>query len=79
MGLMLVLIITLGVAAAATAKRPAKVGRKAEPAVDPAPGELAPDDQLDALLRYGTPADAAKLAQQGVDLTGLGYRPRPGE
>jgi hypothetical protein len=36
------------------------------------------DDPIAALLRDGTPADAARLAEHGVDLRALGYRP-PGE
>lgn len=38
--------------------------------------ELALRDPIEALQRYGTPADAARLAEQGVDLAALGYRPR---
>ena len=36
--------------------------------------ELALRDPVEALLRYGTPADAARLAEQGQDLSALGYR-----
>jgi hypothetical protein len=39
------------------------------------PAELALADPVEALLRYGTPADAARLADQGIDLAALGYRP----
>ena len=42
---------------------------------DRSPSELAAEDPVEALLRYGTPADAARLADQGVDLGALGYRP----
>jgi hypothetical protein len=37
--------------------------------------ELALRDPVEALLRYGTPADAARLSDQGIDLGALGYRP----
>ena len=40
--------------------------------------ELAADDPVEALLRYGTTDDAARLADQGVDLGGLGYRSHDG-
>ncbi|MDQ3145145.1 MAG: hypothetical protein M3Q57_09765 [Pseudomonadota bacterium] len=39
------------------------------------PAELAERDPVEALLRHGTPDDAARLAEQGVDLEALGYRP----
>jgi hypothetical protein len=39
------------------------------------PSELSLRDPVDALRRYGTPADAARLAEQGTDLSALGYRP----
>lgn len=35
--------------------------------------ELASRDPVEALRRYGTSDDAARLSQQGVDLGGLGY------
>lgn len=44
----------------------------------PSPTEFAAQDPVEALLRYGTPEDADRLARQGVDLGALGYRP-PGE
>ncbi len=37
--------------------------------------DLSFHDPVEALLRYGTPDDAARLAEQEVDLKGLGYRP----
>lgn len=46
-----------------------------EPSEEPTPSEFALQDPVEALRRYGTPADAARLAEQGVDLTALGYRP----
>jgi len=39
------------------------------------PSALAADDPVEALLRYGSPEDAARLNEQGVDLGELGYRP----
>src|SRR5690349_600965 len=39
------------------------------------PSELAASDPLEALRRYGTSADAARLIHEGVDLSALGYRP----
>lgn len=42
---------------------------------EPDASALALDDPLEALTRYGTADDAARLAEQGVDLSGLGYRP----
>lgn len=43
-------------------------------AVMVSPCELAAEDPVEALLRYGTPADADRLADEGVDLTALGYK-----
>lgn len=37
--------------------------------------EFAGEDQLEALVKYGVPEDAARLAGQGIDLGALGYRP----
>ena len=45
------------------------------PPDEPSPSELAADDPVEALLRYGTPEDAARLKEQGVDPGELGYRP----
>ena len=42
---------------------------------DESPSELALRDPVEALRRYGTPADAARLTEQGNDLSALGYRP----
>jgi len=42
-----------------------------------APGGLLETDPIGALARYGTPADAERLIDQGVDLEALGYRPPP--
>ena len=39
---------------------------------------LAPD-AAGALAKYGTPEDAARLEEQGIDLRALGYRPPSGE
>jgi len=39
--------------------------------------DLAARDPVEALLRYGTPADAERLADEGVDLSALGHRPTP--
>jgi len=37
--------------------------------------DLSLHDPVEPLLRYGNPDDAARLAEQGVDVKGLGYRP----
>ena len=79
---LLLLLVLLAVVVAIVSK-----GRRAAPSPRPpmliaaptidkeeeSPTELAERDPIDALLRYGTPADAARLAEQGVDLSGLGY------
>ena len=62
------------IAAAANANRQVRLPPP-EPIDDRSPNELAADDPVEALRRYGTPADAERLGEQGVDLGGLGYRP----
>lgn len=42
-----------------------------------APGGLLETDPAKALTLHGTPADAARLIDQGVDLEALGYSPPP--
>lgn len=42
-----------------------------------APGGLLETDPAKALTLHGTPADAERLIDQGVDLEALGYSPPP--
>ena len=44
-------------------------------ALEDSASELAMRDPVEALLRFGTPADAERLARDGTDLGALGYRP----
>ncbi len=78
------LIVGLGLLVGSSAvrsggERPARPRRRIAPSSDPFPDEsateLAARDPLEALRRYGTEADAARLAESGVDLAALGYRP----
>jgi hypothetical protein len=82
---MIVLLVILAVVAfAATVVRQGGSAARALPRapIPPrsdefeSPSELALRDPVEALWRYGTTDDAARLAEQGVDLTALGYRPR---
>lgn len=79
MGLLLLFVgamivaILIGTASRGDRRPPAPT-----PPSDRSPTELAADDPIEALLRYGTPDDASHLADQGVDLGALGYRP-PGD
>ncbi|MEO5972578.1 MAG: hypothetical protein ABIP91_04355 [Sphingomicrobium sp.] len=71
-------IVVLALGLGASARRPPQPRGPAPldpPPDDQTPSEIALDDPLEALLRYGTPADAARLAEQGVDLAALGHRP----
>jgi hypothetical protein len=75
-----VLIAAVGLGSARPRQaRPERISPRQTPAPssmpdEPTPTVLALDDPVEALLRYGTPADAARLAEQGVDLAALGYR-----
>ncbi len=71
-GLIVVLTLALGSSARRKAAPPIT---PLEPADDETITEFAASDPVEALLRYGTPEDAANLKAQGVDLGGLGYRP----
>lgn len=81
--LLMILPLLALVAFAAAAVRQGASGAPPEPGLpappqfdEPeSPTELALRDPVEALLRYGTPADAARLAEQGTDLSALGYRP----
>jgi hypothetical protein len=78
----ILLVLALVALAAAVVRQDAPrappLPRQAAPPVPDAmesPSELALRDLVEALLRYGTVADAVRLAEQGTDLTALGYRP----
>ena len=75
---LLIILALLGLAAAAakggSPPAPPRPRRPDPVEVDESPSELALRDPVEALLRYGTPADAARLADQGQDLSALGYR-----
>ena len=74
--LFLLLAAVLAIAIGESASRARPAAPPAEPLPDePSPTEFAAEDPLAALVRYGTPDDAARLGEQGVDLGGLGYRP----
>lgn len=45
---------------------------------DESVADLSLRDPVQAVLLYGTPGDATRLADQGVDLSALGYRPPEG-
>ncbi len=72
--ILLVLAIAIGVALSASRRSPPDEHLPSLLADDRSPSELAAEDPVAALLRYGTPDDAARLKEQGVDLGGLGYR-----
>jgi hypothetical protein len=77
MTIALLIILALVALAAAAARGGSPAARPRRPApldIDESPSELALRDPVEALLRYGTPADAARLAEQGQDLSALGYR-----
>jgi hypothetical protein len=70
------LIVVVALALGSSSKRDAAPrSMPLEPPDDDSIIALAANDPVGALLEYGTPQDAAKLARQGVDLAGLGYRP----
>jgi len=75
--LLIILALVALAAAAARGESPPAPPRPIRPDpldIDESPSELALRDPVEALLRYGTPADAARLAEQGQDLSALGYR-----
>jgi len=80
--LLVFLIVAIGVASArrgAPTRPPLMIPPPIDPGADEeSPVELSQRDPVEAMLRYGTPEDAARLIGQGVDLSTLGYRP-PGE
>lgn len=82
--MMIVILILLGFGIAigvfmSAGRRAPPVEIASEPlAEDLTASELAAEDPVEALLRYGTPADVTRLGDQGVDLGGLGYR-APGD
>ena len=71
MAVVFVLLVLCVVAAVVTHRPHPRRARRAPPRV----ATMADDDLEDELVRYGTPADAARLARQGIDLAALGYRP----
>ena len=71
--ILLMLAIVIGVALASRRSPPAE-HLPSSLADDLSPSELAVVDPVEALLRYGTPDDVARLGEQGIDLGGLGYR-----
>lgn len=72
--ILLMLAIAIGVALSAGRRSPPAEHLPSLLADDLSPSELAVNDPVEALLRYGMPDDAARLGEQGVDLGGLGYR-----
>ncbi len=71
-----IVVLALGLGASARREpQPRRFAPLDPPPEDETPSELALRDPVEALLRYGTPADAARLAEQGVDLGALGHRP----
>ena len=73
-GLILLVGVLAGASGARATKPPSRITADPDPD-EPTPSELALEDPLEALRRYGTPDDAARLSGQGVDLGALGYRP----
>ncbi len=79
---LLVLLVVVIVGASRTrsahreARAPLLLDAPAARDEDESAAEMALRDPVEALLRHGTPADAARLAEQGVDLAALGYRAR---
>ena len=75
--LLIILALVALAAAAVRGDSPSAPPRPTRPdplVLDERPSELALRDPVEALRRYGTPADAARLAEQGQDLSALGYR-----
>ena len=75
--LLIILALVALAAAAARGDSPPAPPRPIRPDpvdIDESPSELALRDPVEALLRDGTPAGAARLAEQGQDLSALGYR-----
>jgi hypothetical protein len=71
--------IGIGIATGTGHMRSGKVGGNKPPArlPEPTPSELEQIDQLEALRRYGTSEDAARLRDIGIDLGALGHRQPP--
>lgn len=70
------LILGLGLLLGSSSARNATPRRLARPDTDwdESPSELAAHDPIEALRRFGTPEDAARLGGMGADLDSLGYR-----
>lgn len=76
-GLITGLALLLGSSTARLGRTPARrLPRRPEPQIEEETiAELIASDPIEALRRYGTPQDAARLAERGVNLAALGYKP----
>lgn len=71
----LFVLAAVGIGAATSARKRRNHAPPPPDLSNQSPGDLEQRDQLEALKQYGTPADAARLKEQGIDLGALGYRP----
>lgn len=77
--LLVLLVLALGVASAVRGQGsftppPRLIAPASEADEEESPSDLVMRDPVEALLRYGTPQDTARLSEQGADLSALGYR-----